>query len=177
MSDFASDLEARFLRYVRIDTQSDESSASIPSTAKQLELLELLRQELEALGAADVRLNDKGFVIATVPSTVSTGQVPRVAFLAHADTARASHVAGQRITHEGGRGRGDVERLERALEDARIGFQAPDVGRIDEDLEEGLNTGIVAHPRQVSVEVGHDAEAIAAAERAQQGDVSRDVRQ
>jgi tripeptide aminopeptidase len=102
MSDFTSDLEARFLRYVQIDTQSDESSPSIPSTAKQLELLELLRQELEDLGAADVRLNDKGFVIATVPATIRDRTAPRVAFLAHADTAPAFSGTGVKpIVHRG----------------------------------------------------------------------------
>jgi tripeptide aminopeptidase len=89
MTEFAAELEARFLRYVQIDTQSDEASSTTPSTAKQLELLDLLRQELEDLGASDVRLNSKGFVIATIPATVRDRSVPRVAFLAHADTAPA----------------------------------------------------------------------------------------
>ena len=100
MSDFVSDLEARLLRYVQIDTQSDESSASVPSTSKQFDLLRLLRQELEELGAADVRLTDEGFVLASVPAT-APGQ-PRIAFLAHVDTAPAFSGTGVRpIVHRG----------------------------------------------------------------------------
>ena len=59
----------RFLRYVQFDTQSDESSANYPSTAKQLVLLEALAHELRALGAADVAMDAHGYVTATVPST------------------------------------------------------------------------------------------------------------
>ena len=94
MTDFAPDLEARFLRYVQIDTQSDESSSSVPSTARQLDLLDLLRRELEELGAADVRLTDNGFVIATIPATAGRSDIPRVAFLAHVDTAPAFNGTG-----------------------------------------------------------------------------------
>ena len=58
MSDFASeyetDIEDRFLRYVRIDTESDSRSPGVPSTRKQFDLLNLLKQELEELGASDV---------------------------------------------------------------------------------------------------------------------------
>ena len=100
MSDFVPDLEARFLRYVQIDTQSNESSASVPSTAKQFDLLRLLRQELEELGAADVRLTDQGFVLASVPATAAG--VPRIAFLAHVDTAPAFSGTGVKpIVHRG----------------------------------------------------------------------------
>ena len=100
MSDFVPDLEARFLRYVQIDTQSNESSTSVPSTAKQFDLLRLLRQELEELGAADVRLTDQGFVLASVPATAAG--VPRIAFLAHVDTAPAFSGTGVKpIVHRG----------------------------------------------------------------------------
>ena len=83
------ELEERFLRYVRIDTQSDESSQEIPSTAKQLDLLRLLKDELQALGAADVVLTSYGWLIGTVPATVEATNLPTVAFLAHVDTAPA----------------------------------------------------------------------------------------
>lgn len=83
---FAQDLEARFLRYVQIDTQSNEHSSTVPSTSKQLDLLRLLEQELIELGAADVRLTDYGCVLATIPATVSQ-PVPTIAFLGHVDTA------------------------------------------------------------------------------------------
>jgi tripeptide aminopeptidase len=81
----ARELETRFLRYVQIDTQSDESSPTAPSTARQLDLLRLLEAELNELGAADVRLTDYGCVLATIPATVAD-RTPTVAFLAHVDT-------------------------------------------------------------------------------------------
>jgi tripeptide aminopeptidase len=83
---FDRELEERFVRYARIDTQSDESSSTSPSTAKQLDLLKLLVDELTAIGAADVRLTDYGVVLATIPATTAT-DAPAIAFLAHVDTA------------------------------------------------------------------------------------------
>ena len=86
MTDFAAgyvpDLEDRFLRYVRIDTQSDAMAPGVPSTRKQFDLLNLLKQELEELGARQVRVTDNGFTIATIPPTVDHA-TPRLAFLAH----------------------------------------------------------------------------------------------
>lgn len=83
---YLPDLKDRFLRYVQIDTQSDEDSLAVPSTAKQYDLLKLLVQELEALGAQDVRLTDYACVLATIPATIEQS-TPTVAFLAHVDTA------------------------------------------------------------------------------------------
>ena len=80
-------LLARFLRYVQIDTQSDERSTSCPSTPGQLDLLRLLREELVALGAAEVRLTPHGYVLATLPATSKKAALPTVALLAHVDTA------------------------------------------------------------------------------------------
>jgi len=86
---YLEELEERFLRYVRIDTQSAEDSNEIPSTSRQLDLLRLLQRELEALGASDVVLTDYGCVLATIPATAPASDVPTVAFLAHVDTAPA----------------------------------------------------------------------------------------
>jgi tripeptide aminopeptidase len=100
----AEDAAERLLRYVRIDTQSDEDSTSYPSTAKQLDLLRLLVDELEAIGAADARMDEHGYVTATIPATVE-GEVPTIAFFAHVDTARevtGANVRPQRIRYEGG---------------------------------------------------------------------------
>ncbi len=77
----------RFLRYVRYDTQSDESSATYPSTPTQLVLLEALCRELEALGAAEVRMDAYGYVTATVPATSKKPGVPTIGFIAHVDTS------------------------------------------------------------------------------------------
>src|SRR5579884_2293876 len=81
------DLLDRFLRYVQIDTQSAEDSTTYPSTAKQLDLLRLLAGELRALGCADVKLDQHGYLTATIPSTLPLDQkAPVVGFLAHVDT-------------------------------------------------------------------------------------------
>jgi len=85
-------LTDRFLRYVQIDTESDESSSTVPSTTQQLDLQRVLQQELIDLGASDVMLTDYGCLFATIPATLAAeqaGTVPTVAFLAHVDTAPA----------------------------------------------------------------------------------------
>jgi len=79
----------RFLNYVQIDTQSDEASAEIPSTAKQLDLQRVLQAELEEMGASDIFLSEYGCLFATIPATVQDKEIPAVAFLAHVDTAPA----------------------------------------------------------------------------------------
>lgn len=90
---FVPEIEERFLRYVRVDTQSDETSPSIPSTAIQLDLLKMLAGELREMGAADVALADYGCLFATIPATVDFA-VPTVAFMAHVDTAPAFNATG-----------------------------------------------------------------------------------
>ena len=75
----------RFLRYVSVDTQSNEDSESQPSTAKQLNLLSMLRDELQALGV-EAALDEYGYVMGRIPSNVSA-DVPKVGFIAHVDTA------------------------------------------------------------------------------------------
>jgi tripeptide aminopeptidase len=76
----------RFLRYVQIDTQSNEASTTVPSTAKQLDLCRVLETECRELGLADVSLDSYGIVMATVPATVA-GHAPTIAWLAHVDTS------------------------------------------------------------------------------------------
>ena len=80
-------LLSRFLRYVQIDTQSDETSTTYPSTPGQLVLLEMLRKELVEMGADDVKMTKDGYVMATVPATTRKPGVPPIALLAHVDTA------------------------------------------------------------------------------------------
>ena len=75
----------RFLKYVSIDTQSNEDSSSQPSTAKQLNLLKLLRDELEAMGV-EASLDEYGYVMGSIPSNLDH-PVPAVGFIAHVDTA------------------------------------------------------------------------------------------
>jgi tripeptide aminopeptidase len=77
----------RFLRYVTYDTQSDESSSSYPSTAKQLVLLRDLVTELRDAGVADAAIDEHGYVTATVPATSRKTNVPTIGFIAHVDTS------------------------------------------------------------------------------------------
>ncbi|HEY6274595.1 MAG TPA: peptidase T [Terriglobales bacterium] len=85
-SEFAREVEERFIRYARIDTQSDEKSTTSPSTDKQYDLLRLLADELKSIGAQEVTLTKYGAVLATVPATTKV-DTPPVALLAHVDTA------------------------------------------------------------------------------------------
>ena len=75
----------RFLRYVAVDTQSNEDSESQPSTEKQWNLLRMLRDELQALGV-EVTLDEYGYVMGSIPSNIDK-DVPAVGFIAHVDTA------------------------------------------------------------------------------------------
>ena len=82
----------RFLRYVAVDTQSNEESESQPSEAKELNLLRMLRDELLALGV-EATLDEWGYVMATIPSNIDK-KVPAVGFIAHVDTAPDASGAG-----------------------------------------------------------------------------------
>ena len=82
----------RFLQYVSFDTQSEEGAAKQPSTDKQWELARLLKQELEELGAEQVRLSEYGYIYAEIPSNLledQAGKVPALGFISHMDTAPA----------------------------------------------------------------------------------------
>ncbi|HAF30049.1 MAG TPA: peptidase T [Bacteroidales bacterium] len=76
----------RFLRYVQIDTQSDENSKTFPSTQKQFDLANLLVKELNEIGLTDVEVDKYGYVTATLPSNIEK-DIPVIGFLAHMDTA------------------------------------------------------------------------------------------
>ncbi len=76
----------RFLRYVKIDTQSAEDSAVHPSTPGQMELARLLEMELQELGLTNIRLSDKGYVMAELPANTDK-DLPVVGFIAHLDTS------------------------------------------------------------------------------------------
>ena len=75
----------RFLRYVSVDTQSNEESASQPSTEKQWNLLKMLCKELNDMGV-EASLDEYGYVMGTIPSNIEK-DVPAVGFIAHVDTA------------------------------------------------------------------------------------------
>ena len=97
----------RFLRYVSVDTQSDENSETQPSSAKQLDLLRMLRDELESMGV-EATLDEYGYVMGTIPSNIDR-KVPVIGFIAHVDTspdASGANVRPQIIKDYDG---GDIE--------------------------------------------------------------------
>lgn len=104
-TEFDAELEDRLLRYAAIDSQSDASSETQPSTEIQLEMSRLLVAELQEMGAEDVTLTDYGVVLATVPGTVAG---PVMGWCAHVDTAPQFNATGVRpVVHRGYNG-GDI---------------------------------------------------------------------
>jgi tripeptide aminopeptidase len=81
-----SNVIERFLRYVKIDSESDFDSETCPSTLKQMDLARLLKEELEALSLQDVSLDENGYVMATLPGNTSRN-VPVIGWIAHMDTS------------------------------------------------------------------------------------------
>ena len=77
----------RFMRYVKIDTQSDPNSNAHPSTEKQKDLSKLLQQELLQMGISDASVDEFGYVYGTIPSTTEKNNVPVICFCSHVDTA------------------------------------------------------------------------------------------
>ena len=77
----------RFVRYVKIDTQSDPLSTSFPSTTKQRTLSALLVTELQVMGIADAQLDEHGYVYATIPSNSNKQGIPVICFCSHVDTS------------------------------------------------------------------------------------------
>ncbi|MEE1946311.1 peptidase T [Pedobacter sp. KR3-3] len=79
-------LQERFIRYAKIDTQSDPNSPTCPSTLKQKDLGKVLVAELLELGVSDAALDEFGYVYATLPSNTDK-QVPVICFCSHMDTS------------------------------------------------------------------------------------------
>jgi tripeptide aminopeptidase len=79
-------IKSRFLKYVAVDTQSDDSSQTFPSTEKQFVLLRMLRDELLSFGLTDVTMDEHGYVMATLPAN-NGKQGPAIGFVAHVDTS------------------------------------------------------------------------------------------
>lgn len=76
----------KFLRYVAVDTMSDPDSPSQPSTQKQFNLLNLLCEELKAMGVENVSVDQYGYLMATIPSNIEK-DVPAIGFIAHVDSS------------------------------------------------------------------------------------------
>ncbi|MBR2166560.1 MAG: peptidase T [Paludibacteraceae bacterium] len=97
-------LVERFLKYVSFETTSDENSSSVPSTNGQIVFARYLADELRAIGLADVSLDDKGYIMATLPSNDQC-QTPTIGFIAHMDTspdASGKDIKARIIRYEGG---------------------------------------------------------------------------
>ena len=95
----------RFISYVTIDTESDNSSESTPSTAKQWDLANKLVDELKAIGLQEVTIDEKAYIMATLPSNV-THEVPVIGFISHFDTSpdfSGANVKPQIITNYDGK--------------------------------------------------------------------------
>ena len=82
-----ADVLERFLRYVRYDTRSDDSSTTVPSTPTQLIFQRDLVAELQAIGLRDAAVDANGYVMATIPATTRKTGVPAIGFIAHVDTS------------------------------------------------------------------------------------------
>ena len=81
------ELKERFLKYVAINTRSDENSDTFPSTAVQWDLLNALVEEMNLLGLEDVTIDKYGYAMGTIPATPGKENAPVIGFLAHVDTA------------------------------------------------------------------------------------------
>jgi len=86
ISNYTHTAAERFMRYVQVDTQSDPTSESQPSTEKQKDLSRILVQELKAIGIKDAELDEYGYVYATIPATTDKN-VPVLCYCSHVDTA------------------------------------------------------------------------------------------
>jgi tripeptide aminopeptidase len=86
MEEYQYTVSERFIRYAKIDTQSDASSPTCPSTEKQKDLLRLLVKELREMGIKDAEMDENGYVYATIESNTSK-KVPVLCFCSHVDTA------------------------------------------------------------------------------------------
>ncbi|VYU43479.1 peptidase T [Clostridium paraputrificum] len=98
------ELLERFLRYVKVNTRSDERSETTPSTTCQLDLARMLKDECEKMGLTEVTLDDKGYVMATLPSNIKK-DVPVIGFIAHMDTSpdfKGEGVNPQIVEYNGG---------------------------------------------------------------------------
>ena len=96
-------LVERFIRYAKINTRSDESMKTCPSTPGQTDLANLLAEEMEVIGLQDISLDENGYLMATLPANISQ-DVPVIGFLAHLDTSpdiKADMVEPRIVDHSG----------------------------------------------------------------------------
>ena len=130
----------RFLRYVTYDTQSDETSTTCPSTAKQLKLLDQLVSELRTIGLKDATRDENGYVMATIPATTRKKDVPVIGFVAHVDTSPESSGAGVKpIVHTGWKGEDIV-----LPDDPSQVLRLREIPELREQIEEEKTAALIA---------------------------------
>lgn len=98
----------RLIRYAKIDTQSNPESSTTPSTEKQWDLLNVLKEELAEIGLTEITLDENGYLFATLPANTEK-EVPTIGFLAHVDTSpdfSGANVQPKRIDNYDG---GDIQ--------------------------------------------------------------------
>ncbi|KGR79350.1 peptidase T [Ureibacillus manganicus] len=98
----------RLIRYAKVDTTSNPESTTTPSTEKQFDLLNLLKDELETIGLTEITLDENGYLFATLPANTDK-EIPTLGFLAHVDTSpdfSGTNVNPQRIDNYDG---GDIQ--------------------------------------------------------------------
>lgn len=86
MSDIKDKMLQRFLKYVTFDTESCDDAAAVPTTPGQMTFAEYLKEELQAMGLAEIELDEKGYLYATLPSN-SSKELPTIGFISHLDTS------------------------------------------------------------------------------------------
>ena len=136
---------------MRFDTQSSESSTTYPSTPGQRILLEALAAELTALGAADVTIDQHGYVMAAVPATSATPNVPTIGFVAHVDTSPEMSGAGVKpLVHRAYDGRDLV-----LPDDPSVVLRAADIpelaARIGDDIVTASGTTLLGADNKAGV--------------------------
>ncbi len=77
----------KFLRYIKIDTQSDPNSTTAPSTNKQFNLAVKLKRELEEMNLSNIKMSDKCYLTATLQANTKRTDIPKIGFIAHMDTS------------------------------------------------------------------------------------------
>ncbi|MBS0026921.1 peptidase T [Chitinophaga sp. 22321] len=92
-TNYSYTVDKRFMRYVQIDTQSDPTSDSFPTTEKQKDLSRLLVKELQEMGITDAEMDEHGYVYATIPANTDK-KVPVICFCSHVDTSSDSSGTG-----------------------------------------------------------------------------------
>ena len=76
----------KFLRYISVETTSDENGTTHPSSLKELDLSRMLVEEMKKMGIADASLDENGYVMGTIPATMDK-KVPVLGFISHVDTS------------------------------------------------------------------------------------------